>query len=460
MVKSYYDNDQNAVVLEFEGNVDVAEAKRSFDEMGKTSPQKGKGFRLITDFSKLDTIDIGVKSFIEKAMELFKNQGVTEIIRVIPDPNMEVGMNLISTAHYPKSVKVHTMRSRHEAQEYLKINNSLKKMRAVQVSRPGGAFELVEREIPEPRAGQVRIKVQACGVCHSDSLVKEGHWPGIPYPRVPGHEVVGVVDAVGPDVTKWTRGQRVGVGWYGGHCGHCDSCRRGDFIVCQNLQITGISFDGGYAEYMVAPEAALALVPQDLSPVEAAPLMCAGITTYNALRNSHARAGDLVAILGLGGLGHLGVQYAVKMGFKTIAIARGKDKEPLARKLGAHHYIDSQSQDPAAELQKLGGAKVILATVTDGGAMRAAMGGLGVNGSFIIVGAAQSLEVSPLFLLGGRRSIEGWPSGTAIDSQDTLSFSVQTGVRSMNETFPLERASEAYERMMSGKTRFRVVLTG
>jgi D-arabinose 1-dehydrogenase-like Zn-dependent alcohol dehydrogenase len=334
------------------------------------------------------------------------------------------------------------------------------KMRAAQVTRPGGPFEIVEREIPQPGAGQVRIKVQACGICHSDSLVKEGHWPGLQYPRVLGHEVVGVVDAVGAGVTQWQPGQRVGVGWHGGHCGTCNNCRSGDFFGCTvNLQITGISFDGGYAEYMIAPAIAIALVPDDLSAVEAAPLMCAGITTYNALRNSDARSGDLVGVLGLGGLGHLGVQYAVKMGFKTVAIARGKDKEPLAKKLGAWLYIDSQTQDPAAELQKLGGAKVIIATVTNGDAMSAVQGGLGVNGTLIVIGAAQSMQISPLVLIGGRHSVKGWYSGTAIDSQDTLAFSVLSGVRSMNEVYPLERVAEAYERMMSGKARFRVVLT-
>lgn len=333
-------------------------------------------------------------------------------------------------------------------------------MRAAQIARPNGPFEIVEREIPQPGAGWVRIKVQACGVCHSDSLVKEGHWPGLQYPRVPGHEVVGVVDAVGAGVAQWKPGQRVGVGWHGGHCGHCDACRSGDFFGCQVAhQITGISFDGGYADYMIAPAIALALVPEDLSAVEAAPLMCAGITTYNALRNSSARPGDVVAVLGLGGLGHLGVQYAVKMGFKTVGIARGRDKEPLARKLGAQHYVDSQAQDPAVELQKLGGAKVILATVTNGDAMSAVQGGLGINGTLVVIGAAQSLQVSPLVLIGGRRSVKGWYSGTAIDSQDTLKFSVLTGVRSMNEVYPLERVAEAYERMMSGKARFRVVLT-
>jgi D-arabinose 1-dehydrogenase-like Zn-dependent alcohol dehydrogenase len=334
------------------------------------------------------------------------------------------------------------------------------KMRAAQVARPNGPLEIVERQIPEPGAGWVRVKVQACGICHSDSLVKEGLWPGLQFPRVPGHEVVGVVDAVGAGVAQWKPGRRVGVGWHGGHCGYCDACRGGNFFGCQvALQVTGISFDGGYADYMVAPAIALALVPEELSPVEAAPLMCAGITTYNALRNSQARPGDVVAVLGLGGLGHLGVQYAVKMGFKTVGIARGQDKEPLARKLGAHYYIDSQAQDPAAALQKLGGAKVILATVTNGDAMSAVQGGLGLNGTLVVIGAAQSLQVSPLVLISGQRSVKGWYSGTAMDSQDTLAFSVLAGVRSMNEVYPLEKAPEAYDRMMSGKARFRVVLT-
>lgn len=333
-------------------------------------------------------------------------------------------------------------------------------MRAAQITQANGPFEIVERPIPDPQPDWVRIKLQACGVCHSDSLVKEGHWPGLQYPRVPGHEAVGIVDAVGARVTQWKPGQRVGVGWHGGHCGHCDACRNGDFFGCSvALKITGISFDGGYADYMVAPAIAVALVPEELSPVEAGPLMCAGITTYNALRNSGARAGDLVAVLGLGGLGHLGVQYAVKMGFKTVGIARGADKAPLARKLGAHHYIDSQAQDAAAELTKMGGAKVILATVTNGEAMSALQGGLGLNGTLMVVGADQSMQVSPLVLITGKRSIKGWYSGTAADSQDALNFSVLTGVRSMNEIYPLERVSEAYERMMSGKARFRVVLT-
>jgi D-arabinose 1-dehydrogenase-like Zn-dependent alcohol dehydrogenase len=335
------------------------------------------------------------------------------------------------------------------------------KMRAVQISQAKGTWELVERDIPEPGADQVRIKVQACGICHSDVLVKEGMWPGLVYPRIPGHEVAGVIDALGPGVAGWTTGQRVGVGWYGGHCGHCDSCRRGDFAMCQVAPlVTGVSFDGGYAEYMVAPASTLAVIPDELSPVEAAPLLCAGITTFNALRNSGARGGDVVAILGVGGLGHLGVQYAAKMGFNTVAIARGQDKGELARQLGARHYIDSTSQDVAAELGKLGGAKVILATVTNGPAISATTGGLAVDGKLVIVGVAEKpLEVSTLDLIMRRRSVTGWYSGTAIDSQDTLAFSVLTGVRSMNEVYPLERAAEGYERMISGQARFRVVLT-
>ena len=334
-----------------------------------------------------------------------------------------------------------------------------KKMRAVQVSHPKGPFQLVERDIPEPHAGWVRVKVHACGICHSDSLVKDGTWPGIQYPRVPGHEVIGLIDAIGSGVDGWTTGQRVGVGWHAGHCGHCDSCRRGDFFACQiALLTTGISFDGGYADYMIAPSEALALVPEDLSSVESAPLMCAGITTFNALRNSGARPGDLVGVLGIGGLGHLGVQFAAKMGFKTVAIARGKDKEPLAKKLGAIHYIDSQAQDPAAELNKLGGARVIIATVTNADAMTAVLGGLGANGVLMVIGAAGPLSVNPILLINGRRSVKGWYSGTSIDSQDTLRFSALAGVQSMNEIFPLEQVTEAYERMMSGKARFRVVL--
>src|SRR5215475_13460122 len=280
------------------------------------------------------------------------------------------------------------------------------KMRAVQIGSPKGPLEIVEREVPQPGPGFVRIRVQACGVCHSDSLVKEGHWPGLQYPRVPGHEVIGIVDAVGEGALPWKAGQRVGVGWHGGNCGYCNACRRGDFFACEvALQITGFSFDGGYAEFMVAPAIALALVPEELSAVDAAPLMCAGITTYNALRNSGARPGDLVAVLGLGGLGHLAVQYAARMGFRTVGIARGADKGPLAQQLGAKHYIDSQAQDPAAELMKLGGAKIILATVTHGGAMAAVQGGLALHGSLLIVGAADSLTISPLGLIMGCRSV-------------------------------------------------------
>jgi len=333
------------------------------------------------------------------------------------------------------------------------------KMKVAQVTRAGGPIEIVERPIPEPPADWVRIKVQACGVCHSDSLVKEGHWPGILYPRVPGHEVIGVVDALGQGVTQFKMGQRVGVGWHGGNCGHCDNCRRGDFFACTvDLKITGLSFDGGYGEYLIAPSIAIARVPDEMSAVDGAPLLCAGITTFNVLRNSGARAGDTVAVLGLGGLGHLGVQYARKMGFRAVGIARGKDKEPLARELGAYHYIDSQAQDPAAELKKLGGAKVILATVTAGDAMSAVQAGLAPNGKLMVIGAAQSMQVSPLLMIGGKQEIQGWYSGNAVDSQDTLAFSVMTGVRSMNEVYPLERAAEAYDRMMSGKARFRVVL--
>jgi D-arabinose 1-dehydrogenase-like Zn-dependent alcohol dehydrogenase len=336
----------------------------------------------------------------------------------------------------------------------------MKKMRVAQVPRAGGAFELVERDVPEPGAGQARVRVEACGICHSDMFTKEGIFP-VQYPRVPGHEVAGVLDALGPGVAGWTTGQRVGIGWHGGHCGYCDSCRRGDFVTCQvAAQVPGISYDGGYAEYMVAPAGALARIPQELSAVDAGPLMCAGVTTYNSLRNSGAGPGDLVGVLGIGGLGHLGVQFAARMGCRTVAIARGKDKEALARSLGAHHYVDSEAEDPAAELAKLGGARVILATVTSGQAMDAVLGGLGVNGKLVVLGAAaEPLQVPAALLISGRRSIAGWPSGSSIDSQDTLAFSALTGVRPMTEVFPLDRAAEAYAHMMSGKARFRVVLT-
>lgn len=334
------------------------------------------------------------------------------------------------------------------------------KMRAVQVSRPGGPLEIVERDIPDPGPGYVRIKVQACGVCHSDTVTKDGLFPGIQYPRVPGHEVIGVIDAVGSGVPRWKPGQRVGVGWNGGFCGYCDSCRRGDFFACQtSTEVTGISRDGGYAEYMLAPISALASVPDDLASSDAAPLMCAGVTTFNCLRNTGAGPGDLVAVLGLGGLGHLAVQFAAKMGCKTVAIARDNDEEALARQLGAHYYINNKSHDPAAELKKLGGAKVILATVTSSDAMKAVLGGLGVRGKLMVIGVVPSLEVDTVQMILGNQSVQGWYSGTSIDSQDTLAFSALSGVRSMNEAFPLDRAPEAYERMMSGKARFRVVLT-
>jgi D-arabinose 1-dehydrogenase-like Zn-dependent alcohol dehydrogenase len=336
----------------------------------------------------------------------------------------------------------------------------MSRMRAVQVKSANGPFELVERDVPEPGARRVRIKVQACGVCHSDSFTRKGAFPGIQYPRVPGHEVVGIVDAVGADVPDWKPGQRVGVGWHGGHCGHCHSCRRGDFITCANGQIPGVSYDGGYADYMIAPFEALASVPDELAAEDAAPLLCAGITTFNALRNSGARPGDLVAVLGIGGLGHLAVQFAAKMGCRTVAIARGTEKAALARKLGAHHYVDSTAEDAAGALNTLGGARVVLATVTNAKAMSAAIGGLAVDGKLIVIGASpEALEVSPLLLISARRSILGWPSGTSIDSEDTMAFSVLAGIRPMIETMPLERASEAYDRMMSGAARFRMVLT-
>ena len=332
-------------------------------------------------------------------------------------------------------------------------------MRAVQVPRAGGPLEIVERPIPEPGAGLVRIKVQACGICHSDSVTKDGLLPGIQYPRVPGHEVVGTVDALGSGVSGWAPGDRVGVGWNGGYCGHCNSCRRGNFFACETATyVTGVTSDGGYADYMIARPEALARVPAELPSADAAPLMCAGVTTFNCLRNTGARAGETVAVLGLGGLGHLGVQYAAKMGFKTVAIGRGQDKEALAMTLGAWRYIDTQSQDPAAELLKLGGAKVILATVTAADAMAAVLGGLATNGTMMLIGAVPTLQVSPVQMLLRQQSVTGWYSGTSIDSQDTLAFSVLSGVRSMNEVFPLERVNEAYERMMSGKARFRVVL--
>jgi D-arabinose 1-dehydrogenase-like Zn-dependent alcohol dehydrogenase len=333
-------------------------------------------------------------------------------------------------------------------------------MKAVQISKAGGNFELVERPIPQPGRGQVRIKVEACGICHSDALVKEGHWPGIQYPRVPGHEIAGRIDAVGPEVTLWKPGQRVGVGWHGGHCFQCEPCRRGDFVLCQNQKITAISYDGGYQEYMIAQAEAVAAMPDDLPADEAAPLLCAGITVFNSLRNVGARAGDTVAVQGIGGLGHLGIQYARRMGFRTIAIGRGGDKRALATKLGAHDYIDTSAGDPAQALQKLGGAKIILATAPDSKSMSALIDGLAADGKMLVVGAGfESLTVTPLQLIGGRKAIQGWPSGTAKDSEETLQFSSLSGVRPMIDRYPLEKAADAYQQMITGKARFRVVLT-
>ena len=333
-------------------------------------------------------------------------------------------------------------------------------MTAVLVNRPGAPFEVVTREVPAPGPNQVRIAVQACGVCHSDMFVKEGHWPGLQYPRITGHEVAGVIDEVGPGVTAWRRGQRVGVGWDGGHCGQCVPCRRGDFINCQNLRITGFTNDGGYAQHMIASSDALALIPDALSPAEAGPILCAGITTFNSLRHSGALAGDLVAVQGLGGLGHLGIQFASKMGYHTVAIGRGKDKEPLALKLGAVRYLDSDAVKVAEELARLGGASVILATAPNSKAMSDLIEGLGVGGKLLVVGAsADPISVTPIQLIGNRRSIRGWPSGSARDSEDALNFCALTGIRPMVETFPLEQAAAAYDRMLSGKARFRVVLT-
>jgi D-arabinose 1-dehydrogenase-like Zn-dependent alcohol dehydrogenase len=332
--------------------------------------------------------------------------------------------------------------------------------RAFQVTAPGGPFELVQREFPEPGPGQVRIRVQACGVCHSDAITKYGVFPGIAYPRVPGHEVAGVIDAIGADVAVFKAGQRVGLGWHGGHCNYCNSCRRGDFILCENQKISGISYDGGYADYVLAPANALALIPVDLADVDAAPLMCAGVTTFNSLRHSGARLGDTVAILGIGGLGHLGVQFAAKGGYNTVAVARGEDKGPLAKELGAHHYIDSTKQDVAAELQKLGGAAVILSTLTDADSLAASVGGLGPNGKLIILGVPlKPFEVSAIPLVMGNREIRGWASGTGMDSEDTLNFSALTGVKPKVEIYPLDKAPAAFERMESGKARFRVVIT-
>ena len=333
-------------------------------------------------------------------------------------------------------------------------------IKVAQIPKAGADFQIVERDIPKADTGQVRIKVQACGVCHSDMFTKEGAWPGIQYPRVPGHEVAGVIDELGAGVSGWKKGQRVGVGWHGGHDGTCLSCRRGDFGNCQNLKIAGISYDGGYQQYMVAPIEALTAIPEGLSDAEAAPLLCAGITTYNALRHSGALPGDLVAVLGIGGLGHLGVQFANKFGYKVAAIGRGAENEGLAKKLGASVYIDSKSTDAAGALQKLGGARVILSTAPSSKAMSELINGLGPNGKLMVVGvAAEPIEVTPVQLVNGSHTIQGWASGTPADAEDTLRFAELSGVRPMIETYPLEKAAEAYARMMSGKAQFRVVLT-
>ena len=334
------------------------------------------------------------------------------------------------------------------------------KMKAVQVPKAGADFEIVERDIPQPGPGHVRIRVQACGICHSDSVTKDGLFPGIAYPRVPGHEVIGVIDEAGPGVKEWRKGQRVGVGWHGGQDGTCLACRRGDFVNCANAKVCGMSYDGGYQEYMVAPVEALAQVPESLDAAEAAPLMCAGITTFNALRHSGALPSDLVAVLGVGGLGHLGIQFAKKFGYRVAAVGRGAGNAALAKKLGADAYIDSVATDPAAELQKLGGARVILATAPSGKSMSALVGGLGPNGTMVVVGASMDpIEVTPLQLILGKRGIQGWASGIPTDSQDTLRFAEMTGVRPMIEKYPLAKAAEGYARMMSGKAEFRVVLT-
>jgi D-arabinose 1-dehydrogenase-like Zn-dependent alcohol dehydrogenase len=333
-------------------------------------------------------------------------------------------------------------------------------MKAAQIAKAGADFQIVEREIPKPGVGHVRIKVQACGVCHSDVLTKEGSWPGIQFPRVPGHEVAGIIDELGAGVSEWKKGQRVGVGWHGGHDGTCLSCRRGDFGNCRNMQIAGISYDGGYAQYMVAPAEALVAMPESLGDTEAAPLLCAGITTFNALRHSGALPGDLVVVLGVGGLGHLGIQFANKFGYKVAAVGRGSENAALAKKLGASVYIDSKSTNAAEALQKLGGAQVILATAPSSKAMSALIDGLGPNGKLMVIGAAfDPIEVTPIQLITGARTIQGWASGIPTDAEDTLRFAELTGVRPMIETYPLEKAGEAYARMTSGDAQFRVVLT-
>lgn len=332
-------------------------------------------------------------------------------------------------------------------------------MKAAQVQEKGGDFIIVDIEKPAPKENEVLIKVEACGICHSDAFVKEGTFPGIQYPRVPGHEVVGVVEETGTNVSLWKKGQRVGVGWHGGHCFQCEPCRRGDFVNCKNAKVSGLSYDGGYAEYMTAPQEAVAAIPEELSSVEAAPLLCAGITVYNALRNSGIRPGDLVAVQGIGGLGHLAVQYSVKMGMRTVALSHSDSKEELAKELGAHHFINTERQNASEILQQLGGAHLILATAPVSTAISKVVNGLGNNGKLIAVAATTDpIEVSPLQLLMGRKSIAGWASGTAKDSEDTLNFSALTNTTPKIEEFPLEKVNEAYERMISNKARFRVVL--
>ncbi|MFN2461147.1 MAG: alcohol dehydrogenase [Candidatus Velthaea sp.] len=334
-------------------------------------------------------------------------------------------------------------------------------MHAVAVpSAHDARLEYVERERPEPSTGTVRLRIAACGICHSDVLTVRNAWPGISFPRVPGHEIAGTIDALGAGVTGWREGDRVGVGWHGGHDGTCERCRRGDFLTCENMRVPGIAYDGGYAEYAIVPAVALARIPAELPFAEAAPLMCAGVTTFNALRHSVAGPGDLVAVLGIGGLGHLGVQFAAKMGFRTVAVARGKDKEELARRLGAAHYVDSAAVNPGAELERLGGAKVILSTITSGKAIEPVIAGLGFDAQLLVVGTAdEPLALNTAAMIGKRQSVKSWPSGTCVDSEDAMNFSVLTGVHAMIETMPLAEAPQAFARMMSGAARFRMVLT-
>jgi len=332
-------------------------------------------------------------------------------------------------------------------------------MKAAVIEKAGGEFIIKDVDKPSPSANEILIKVEACGICHSDNFVKEGGFPGLEYPRIPGHEVVGIIEEIGKDVSKWEKGQRVGVGWHGGHCFECEPCRRGDFISCENAKVSGISYDGGYAEYMTAPQEAVANIPEDLSSAEAAPLLCAGITVFNALRNSGIRAGDVVAVQGIGGLGHLAIQYAAKMGMRTVAVSHSNDKKELASKLGAHEFINTNEKDGAEELQKLGGAKLILATAPHSDAITSIVDGLGIDGKLLMVAATgEPIEVSPMQLLMGRKSAAGWPSGTAIDSEDTLKFSAMTGTKPMIEEYSLDNVAEAFEQMMNNKARFRVVL--